>query len=98
MPERRVRYSPEYKEEAARMVVESGGRSIAEVAREIGVNETTLGTWVAKYRRDHAEDEPPLTLSERARLRELERENRELRMKTEFLGKGVSRTQAVAAA
>jgi transposase-like protein len=90
MPERRVRYSPEYKEEAARMVVESGGRPIAEVAREIGVNETTLGTWVAKYRRDHAEDEPPLTLSERARLRELERENRELRMKTEFLGKAAA--------
>ena len=90
MPERRVRYSPEYKEEAARMVVESGGRSIAEVAREIGVNETTLGTWVAKYRRDHAEDEPPLTLSERARLRELERENRELRMRTEFLGKAAA--------
>ena len=90
MPERRVRYSPEYKEEAARMVVESGGRSIAEVAREIGVNETTLGTWVAKYRRDNAEDEPPLTLSERARLRELERENRELRMKTEFLGKAAA--------
>ena len=90
MPERRVRYSPEYKEEAARMVVESGGRSIAEVAREIGVNETTLGTWVAKYRRAHAEHEPPLTLSERARLRELERENRELRMKTEFLGKAAA--------
>jgi transposase len=90
MPERRVQYSPEYKEEAARMVVESGGRPIAEVAREIGVNETTLGTWVAKYRRDHAEDEPPLTLSERARLRELERENRELRMKTEFLGKAAA--------
>jgi transposase len=72
------------------MVVESGGRPIAEVAREIGVNETTLGTWVAKYRRDHAEDEPPLTLSERARLRELERENRELRMKTEFLGKAAA--------
>ena len=90
MPEKRVRYSPEYKEEAARMVVESGGRPIAEIAREIGVNETTLGTWVAKYRRDHAEDEPPLTVSERARLRELERENRELRMKTEFLGKAAA--------
>ena len=90
MPERRVRYSPEYKEEAARMVVESGGRPIAEVAREIGVNETTLGTWVAKYRRDHAEDEPPLNVSERARLRELERENRELRMKTDFLGKAAA--------
>jgi transposase len=90
MPEKRVRYSSEYKEEAARMVVESGGRPIAEIAREIGVNETTLGTWVAKYRRDHAEDEPPLTISERARLRELERENRELRMKTEFLGKAAA--------
>jgi transposase-like protein len=89
MPERRNRYSPEFKEEAARMVVESD-RSIAEVGREIGVNETTLGTWVAKYRRDHAEDEPPLTVSERARLKELERENRELRMKTEFLGKAAA--------
>jgi transposase len=90
MPEKRVRYSPEFKEEAARMVVESGGRPIAEIGREIGVNETTLGTWVAKYRRDHAEDEPALTVSERARLRELERENRELRMKTEFLGKAAA--------
>jgi transposase len=90
MPEKRVRYSPEFKEEAARMVVESGGRPIAEIAREIGVHEGTLGTWVAKYRRDHAEDEPPLTVSERARLRELERENRELRMKAEFLGKAAA--------
>ena len=85
----RTRYSPEFKEEAARVVVESN-RSIAEVGREIGVNETTLGTWVAKYRREHAEDEPPLTVSERARLRELEREVRELRMKTEFLGKAAA--------
>jgi transposase-like protein len=89
MPERRRKYSPEFKEEAARMVVESS-RSIAEVAREIGVNETTLGNWVREYREAHADDEPPLTLSERARLRELERENRELRMKTEFLGKAAA--------
>jgi transposase-like protein len=89
MPERRRKYSPEFREEAARMVVESS-RSIAEVAREIGVNETTLGNWVREYREAHADDEPPLTLSERARLRELERENRELRMKTEFLGKAAA--------
>jgi transposase-like protein len=37
-----------------------------------------------------AGDEPPLTLSERARLRELEREVRELRMITEFLGKAAA--------
>jgi transposase len=89
MPEKRSKYSAEYKEEAARVVVESD-RPIAEVAREIGVHEGTLGTWVAKYRREHAGDEPPLTVSERARLRELERENRELRMKSEFLGKAAA--------
>jgi transposase len=60
------------------------------VAREIGVHEGTLGNWVGTYRREHAGDEPPLTVSERARLRELERENRELRMKAEFLGKAAA--------
>ena len=43
-----------------------------------------------KYRVEHAEDEPPLTVSERARLRELEKENRELRLKAEFLGKAAA--------
>jgi len=89
MPERRTKYSIEFKEEAARLVVESS-RPIADVAREIHVNETTLGTWVAKYRSDHAADEPALSVPERARLRELERENRELRMKAEFLGKAAA--------
>jgi transposase len=59
MPERRRKYSPAFKDEAALMVVESS-RSIAEVPWEIQVNETTLGNWVAKYRDDHAGDEPPL--------------------------------------
>ena len=89
MVQRRTKYSPELQEEAAKLVIDSS-RSIADVAREIGVNETTLGTWVAKYRNEHADDEPPLNVSERARLRELERENRELRMKTEFLGKAAA--------
>jgi transposase-like protein len=62
MPERRVKYSPEFREEAARLVVDSS-RAIAEVGREIGVNETTLGSWVAKYRAEHVGDEPPLTVS-----------------------------------
>jgi hypothetical protein len=39
---------------------------------------------------DAALEEPPLNISERARLRELERENRELRMKTEFLGEAAA--------
>jgi len=64
-----------------------GSRPIAQVARELGINEGTLGNWVNQYRRDHAGDEPPLDVSERARLREAERELRELRMENEFLKK-----------
>jgi len=57
------------------------------VARGIGVSETTLGNWVRAYRERHAGEEPPLELSERARLREAEREVRELRQKVTFLEK-----------
>jgi transposase-like protein len=87
--ERRRKFSPEFKDEAVKMVIESS-RAIAEVAREIQVNEGTLGNWVNKYRVEHADEEPPLSMPERARLRELERENRELKMKAEFLGKSAA--------
>ena len=89
MRERRRKFSPEFKDEAVRMVIESS-RAIAEVAREIQVNEGTLGNWVNKYRIEHADEEPPLSMSDRARLRELERENRELKMKAEFPGKAAA--------
>jgi transposase len=89
MSERRRKFTPEFKDEAVKLVVETS-RPIAEVAREIHVHEGTLGNWVAKYRADRADAEPPLTISERARLRELEREVRELRMKAEFLGKAAA--------
>ena len=89
MRERRRKFSPEFKDEAVKMVIESS-RAIAEVAREIQVNDGTLGNWVNKYRVEHADEEPPLSMSDRARLRELERENRELKMKAEFLGKAAA--------
>jgi len=89
-------FSPEVGEEPARMVVETS-RPIADVARELSISETSLGNWVRAYREKHAEDEPPLQLSERARLRELERETREQRMELEFLKKaGVPRAREVA--
>ncbi len=71
------------------MVIEES-RAVAEVAREISVNEQTLRNWVGAYRKAHAGEEPPLTISERARLRELEAEVRELRLKSEFLGKAAA--------
>ena len=82
-------FSPEFRDEAARMVVETS-RPIAEAARELGISETSLGNWVRAYREQHAEDEPPLQVSERARLRELERLNRELEMENAFLKKAAA--------
>ena len=70
LPGKIKNYSPEFRDEAARLVVETS-RAIADVARELGISETSLGNWVRAYREKHAEDEPPLQVSERARLREL---------------------------
>lgn len=85
----RKKFSQQYREEAVKMVID-GSRPIAEVARELGLVEGTLGNWVGIYRRAHAGDEPALSISERSRLRELEAENRELKMEREFLGKAAA--------
>ena len=89
MPEHRRKYSPEFREQAVRMVIETS-RPIAAVARELGIVEGTLGNWVNVYRREHVGEEPALSVSDRARLKELERENRDLRMQTEFLKKAAA--------
>ncbi len=65
-------------------------RPIAQIARELGINEGTLGNWVAAYRHEHADDEPALDLNERARLREAERLVRELKLENEFLKKAAA--------
>jgi transposase-like protein len=65
-------------------------RPIADVARELGIVDQTLGNWVKKYRQTHVVADPALSLPERARLKELEREVRELRMENEFLGKSAA--------
>jgi len=70
------------------MVIE-GPRPIAEVARDLGINESTLGNWVTKYRDEHPASED-LNISDRARLKELEKENRELRMERDFLKKAAA--------
>jgi transposase-like protein len=89
MPERRRKFTPEFRDEAVKMVIETS-RPIAEVARELGIIEGTLGNWCKLYRESHAGEEPPLTISDRARLRELERENRDLKMQNEFLKKAAA--------
>ncbi|CAO5191569.1 transposase [Frankia sp. AiPs1] len=89
MTRKRGKFSAEFKEEAVRMVIETS-RAISDVARELGILEGTLGTWVATYRRAHAGEAPPPTTDESARLRELEQQNRELRMENEFLKKAAA--------
>lgn len=89
MGTKRTKFTFTFKDEAVKMVID-GSRPIAEVARELSINSGTLGNWVDKYRDAHPVTEEPLTVSERVRLKELEAEVRELRMKNEFLGKAAA--------
>ena len=90
MTRRRRQFSPEFKEEAIRMVLE-GERTVASVAREFDINASTLGSWVNRHRIASAEDEQqPVSGPDRARIRELERENAELREKLIFLKKAAA--------
>jgi transposase len=89
MPRKYRKFSPEFREEAVRLVIDNS-RPIAQVARELGVNEGTLGNWVNQYHKDHVGEEPPLTPSERIQLAEAQRELRELRMENEFLKKAAA--------
>ncbi|SBW27945.1 transposase [Protofrankia symbiont of Coriaria ruscifolia] len=89
-------FTPEYKEQAVAFVID-GGRSIADVARNIGVHEMTPGKWV-KVARDAAESgkapDAPLSESERVALIRLRTESTddkstiaELQMQVEFAKK-----------
>lgn len=89
MARKNSRYSPEFREAAAKEVVE-GSRTAAEVARELGLIEQTLNNWVKQYRAKYPDNEPELTIPERARLAELERRVRELEAENEFLGKSAA--------
>jgi transposase len=82
-------YSPEFREEAVRLVIETS-RPIAQVAKELGIVEGTLGNWVNAYRREHAGEEPPLAIPEQAELAELRRRTRELEQENLFLKKAAA--------
>ena len=89
------KYSPEFKEEAVQIALRSS-KTISETARELGINTETLRGWVKKHeKRNEPPTDAPLTLDERARLKEAERRVRELEMEVSFLKKsrsGVPRT------
>jgi transposase-like protein len=89
MPEQRRRFSPQFKAEAVQMVIETG-KPIAEVARDLGIHDGTLGNWVNAWRRRHPEPDEPVTPTERVRVKEMEDEIRRLRMENEFLKKAAA--------
>jgi len=84
------KYTPEYRETAVAMVRETG-KAIAEVARDLGVNEGTLGNWVSADRRRRGEQrEDQVNETERAEVVRLRRENAQLRMEKEILKKAAA--------
>lgn len=83
----RRKFTAQYRHEAARMVIDSG-RTIAEVSQELGLGPQLLGRWVKAEK----ETMTPSTLSpdEREELKRLRKENADLRMDNEFLGKAAA--------
>ena len=86
MGQARKKYTQEYKDEAVELVI-SSGRPIAEIARNLGINEGTLANWVNTAKKSGKLKEKPLDTEERTELRELREENRRLRMERDFLKK-----------
>ncbi|MEB7094721.1 IS3 family transposase [Escherichia coli] len=86
-----TRFSPEVRQRAVRMVLESQSEydsqwaTICSIAPKIGCTPETLCVWVRQHERDTGGGDGGLTTAERQRLKELERENRELRRSNDIL-------------
>ena len=87
---RPAKYPEEFRESAVAMVRETG-KSIAEVARDLGINDGTLGNWVNADRRRRGEQRPDqLNETERQELLRLRRDVAQLRMEKEILKKAAA--------
>ena len=84
----RRRFSDEFKRDAVE-IVNSSGKSIAQVARELGIYDSTLGSWVKQDEIDRGVRDGVST-SDREEVTELRRENARLRMERELLKRAVA--------
>lgn len=80
------RYTPEFKAEAVRLVRSTPDKPASQIARELGVSDNALRTWVKQSEIDQGKREG-LTTEEREELRRLRRENKVLRQEREILKK-----------
>ena len=87
MPEKRKKYDREFREGAVR-IVEETGKPIAQVARNLGVVEGTLGNWV-KQAREAREGRDGMSKDDHEELKRLRAENAELRMERDVLKRSV---------
>jgi transposase len=88
MAESRRKFDQDFKEGAVRLVRETG-KPIAQIAKDLGINEGTLGNWVNLDRR-RREDNGSLSEDERAELVRLRKENAELAMERDVLKRSVA--------
>ena len=82
----RRQFTDEFKADAVQLV-EQSGRTVAQVARELEINESTLLGWVKAYRRAHPDPATAPTPVDAARVARLEAENRRLAEENAFLKK-----------
>ena len=86
---KRRQFTEEFKADAVQLVIQ-GSRPIAQVARELEINESSLGYWVKNYRQAHPDPQVAPAPVDAVRMARLEAENRRLAQENAFLKKAAA--------